>query len=194
MNNLILKCSCCGSEFTRNYFYGGFIDHSNVVNNTDAHIIRWDKDDQYRRKMFLEALGIDGNLCDIKDATVKVATEKFNCTIKYLDSCGRSDISSYLNENRSMINLEFIKIRKSLINESKIEIKRLNKINELHNVEIEKLLSYSEADNNNPDHHNQLMANDEFNKLIAPKQSESYNPKTKITTKTPVFSDFKESK
>tara|TARA_R110000824_G_scaffold106208_2_gene250947 strand:- start:1335 stop:1529 length:195 start_codon:yes stop_codon:yes gene_type:complete len=44
----------------------------------------------------------------------------------------------------------------------------------------------------NPDHHNQLVVNDEFNNLIAPKQSESYNPKTGITTKAPVFSDFKE--
>ncbi len=90
-------CDNCGLVFNDNYGHGGYIDHNNEIMNIGVVIGRYDSDswDSYKH-VFLNILGIDGNLCNIVDDK-NISQQKINCIILGLEKIGRKDIVDYLN-------------------------------------------------------------------------------------------------
>ena len=90
-----IQCPCCDKEFSTEYYHGGSIEHENTLNNLGVFVGRWnrgwDKDD-----LFLHAINLDGNHCNIKDNRFEVSADIFKCVLLWMQKNKHGEIYDYL--------------------------------------------------------------------------------------------------
>jgi len=121
--NTTLQCPCCKKIFATEYYHGGSIEHENSHYNRNVFIHRFDSD-YNRDDLFLWAINLDGNHCNIKDNTIDVGREIFNCTLIWLLRNERNDMHDWLKNKEHEIADRYNSVRHIVINELKNQIKK----------------------------------------------------------------------
>ena len=117
------ECPCCKKIFYEEYYSGGSIEHENSYNNREVFVSRWDSGYD-SEKLFLWAINLDGNHCNIKDNKIKAGREIFNCVLIWLKQNGRDDIYDWLKAKENEIAERYNKVRHVVINDLKKQIEK----------------------------------------------------------------------
>jgi hypothetical protein len=118
-----IECGCCGKEFYTEYYNGGSIEHNNYTNDRTMEI---DVSRALNENgssfggldyFFKNSIMLNGNHCNIKDHTLDIAMDVFECRIKWLRNKGNAYLAEYLEARRGDIKPEFNKVAQMSIDE-----------------------------------------------------------------------------
>ncbi len=109
----ILECPNCGKDFSTEYYHGGAIEHENTLRNLGTFVSQWDEG-QDKESLFLRAINLDGNHCNIKDNSFEVGADIFKCVLAWMGRNQHKEIYEYLYGRRHEIKEKY----NAVINES----------------------------------------------------------------------------
>jgi hypothetical protein len=118
-----LECPCCKKRFYSEYEHGGSIEHENSYENTEWFVSSFDNG-RDKEKLFLWAINLDDNFCDIKDREYSVGMDIFNCVLKRMKICGRYDIYIWLESKEHEVKNKYNDIRIKVIEKLKKKIEK----------------------------------------------------------------------
>ncbi len=95
MSFVKLQCPCCGKVFTTEYHHGGAIEHINSHRNMRVFVRRW-HNNHNKNDLFLWAINLEGNHCNIKDNRIAIGRDIFNCTVTWMLDNDEPKIAQYL--------------------------------------------------------------------------------------------------
>jgi len=123
-------CQYCGKVFNTEFYSNGSISHSNVINNIEVHLHRFESGE--KEEAFLYILGLSRHFTELTDIKKETIEDNFNCCIKILESGNKHEFVKYLKSREHEIVSYFnkgkdymIKDLNQQINEIKTHITRI---------------------------------------------------------------------
>ena len=97
-----LECPNCGKAFSTEYHHGGSIEHENTLTNLGGFVRQWCAGGD-KERLFLRAINLDGNHCNIKDNAHAVGVDIFKCVLLWMKRNQHREIYEYLFSRRHEI-------------------------------------------------------------------------------------------